>query len=127
MPRSSPNEDAAMPLVRIDLIKGRTDQELRAIGEGVHRAMVGTIKVPELDRFQVLAEHDATRLAFDPTFLDIHRGPGIVFVQITLNAGRTTDMKRALYAAIVENLERDPGVRREDVLISLVEVTKENW
>jgi 4-oxalocrotonate tautomerase len=36
-------------------------------------------------------------------------------------------MKRALYRAIAEKLERDPGLRREDVMINLVEVPRENW
>ena len=48
-------------------------------------------------------------------------------MQITLNAGRTVEMKKALYARIAELLATSPGVRREDVLVSLVEVAKENW
>jgi 4-oxalocrotonate tautomerase len=37
------------------------------------------------------------------------------------------DQKKALYAAIADNLSRDPGLRREDIFINLIEVKKENW
>ena len=116
-----------MPLVRIDVAEGRSPAQLSAIGAGVHKAMEDEIKVPPLDRFQVITEHRADLLVFDPAYLGIHRGPDVVFIQITLNFGRSVELKRALYAAIVRNLAQDPGVRPEDVLINLVEVAKENW
>lgn len=116
-----------MPLVRISLREGKSEAYRAAIGEAVHRAMVETINVPAKDRFQIITEHRASGLVYDPSYLDIARTDGVVFVQITLNAGRTVEMKKALYARIAELLAASPGVRREDVLVSLVEVPKENW
>jgi len=116
-----------MPLVRIDVLEGRTPDQLAAIGDGVHRAMVETIAVPALDRFQVISRHPPARLIFDPEYLGIHRSPDIVIIQITLNAGRTVEKKRALYVAIARNLAANPGVRPADVFVSLVEVPRENW
>jgi 4-oxalocrotonate tautomerase len=116
-----------MPLVRIDLRKGKPPAYRAAIGDGVHRAMVETINVPVKDRFQLITEHPADELVYDPSYLDVARTDDLVVVQITLNAGRTVEMKKALYARIVELLAAAPGVRREDVLVSLVEVVKENW
>ena len=116
-----------MPLVRIDLRQGRSPEDRRAIADAVHRAMVETINVPEKDRFQVITEHAAGGMIHDPSYLDVARSDGVVFVQITLNVGRTVEMKKALYARIADLLAQSPGVRREDVLVSLVEVTKESW
>ena len=116
-----------MPLVRIALRKGTTPDFRRKLSDAVHRAMVETIKVPELDKFQVVTEHDAEGLVYDPSYLGIARTDGVVFIQITLNAGRTLEAKKALYARIAGLLQEAPGVRPEDVLISLVEVTKEHW
>lgn len=116
-----------MPLVRISLRAGKSQAHRTAIGDAVHRAMVETINVPAQDRFQIITEHDAAGLVYDPSYLGISRTDELVVVQITLNAGRTTEMKKALYARIAELLAASPGVRREDVLVSLVEVTKENW
>ncbi len=115
-----------MPLVRIDVLEGRTETELAALGDAVHRALVEAIGIPPPDRFQVIETHRAGRLVFDPAYLGIARTDGIVFVQITLSSGRTLEQKKALHAAIARNLS-GAGVRAEDVFVNLVEVAKENW
>jgi len=89
--------------------------------------MVESISVPPQDRFQVITEHPADGLIYDPSYLGINRTDDVVFIQITLNTGRTVDQKRALYKKIADLLSQEPGVRPEDVVINLVEVTKENW
>ncbi|MBI2903548.1 MAG: tautomerase family protein [Candidatus Methylomirabilis oxyfera] len=116
-----------MPLVRISLREGKPEAYRRAIADGIHRAMVETINVPPLDRFQVITEHPAESLIHDPAYLEITRSDDVVFVQITLNAGRSTEQKRALYARMAELLGVSPGLRPQDLLISLVEVPRENW
>ena len=116
-----------MPLVRISVRRGKPEAYRAAIAESVHRALVETMNVPPKDRFQVVTEHDAADLVYDPSYLDVARSDGVVLVQITLNAGRTVDMKKALYARMADLLADSPGVRREDVFVSLVEVAKENW
>jgi 4-oxalocrotonate tautomerase len=116
-----------VPLLRVSLRKGKAPSYLTAIGDAVHAAMVETIKVPADDRFQIFSEHSDEGLVYDPEYLGIARTDDIVVIQITLNAGRTLDQKRALYRVIAEKLARNPGLRPEDVLVSLVEVSKENW
>jgi phenylpyruvate tautomerase PptA (4-oxalocrotonate tautomerase family) len=120
-------DNIVMPLVRISLRQGKTAGYRDKIGDGVHRAMVEAINVPAEDRFQVITEHPSDGLIYDPSYLGIQRTDDVVFIQITLNAGRTVDQKRALYQKVAELLAKEPGVRPEDVVISLVEVAKENW
>ena len=115
-----------MPLVRISLLRGRPADLRRRIGDAVHRAMVDTIGVPALDRFQVLTEHEPGDLVYDSNYLGIARSDGLVVIQLTISAGRSLEQKRALYRAITGNLSA-LGIRREDVWINLVEVAKENW
>ena len=116
-----------MPLVRIDVLEGRSPEELAEIGDGVHRALVEAIGIPPQDRFQVLNRQPGSGLVFDRHYLGISRTPGAVFIQITLSTGRSLDQKKNLFAAIVKNLSEKPGVRPEDVFVNLVEVVKENW
>jgi phenylpyruvate tautomerase PptA (4-oxalocrotonate tautomerase family) len=116
-----------MPLVRIDTLDGYNADQRAEIGEGVHRALIEAIGIPERDRFQVIANHAFGGLVFDPEYLGIHRTPGVVFVQITMTSGRTLDQKRALFRTIAKNLAERPGCRSEDVFVNLVEVAKENW
>ncbi|MFF7710403.1 tautomerase family protein [Pseudomonas sp. NPDC007930] len=116
-----------MPLVRIDTRTHPDPTRLHSIGRVVYAVLRSAINVPEQDNFQVLAEHDGGRLVYDPHYLGIARSDGQVFIQITLNEGRSLEQKKALYQAIAEGLQHEAQVRPEDVFISLVEVKKENW
>ena len=116
-----------MPLVRIDLGSGKSQEYRRAIGEAVHQCMVEVLNVPADDRFQIITEHDLSSLIYDPTYLGISRSDDIVIIQITLNQGRTVEMKRQFYGAVAKSLATRPGIRPQDVFINLVEVAKENW
>lgn len=114
-----------MPLVRIDLSATRPPAVRRAIADGVHRALVDAIGIPAGDRFQVVTPHDPEELVFDPNYLDIARRD-VVCVQITLVAGRPRELKLELYRQIAANLT-DAGVRSEDVFVTLVENSIDNW
>src|SRR3954453_17572265 len=117
-----------MPLVRIDHAAGKFASYRAAISQGVHEAMVRTFDVPEDDRFQVICEHVAgTGVVHAPRYLGIEYSDELVIIQITCNDTRTLDQKRALFEAIAANLAQKPGLRPQDVIISLVEVKRENW
>jgi 4-oxalocrotonate tautomerase len=116
-----------MPLVRISLAKGRPEAYRRKVGDAIHRALVETINVPPLDRFQLLTEHEPGDIVYDSTYLGIARTSDILIVQITMNVGRTLEQKRALYRRIAANLAAAVGLRPEDAFVNLVEVAKENW
>ena len=116
-----------MPLVRIDLRKGKDLTYRQEIGRVVYEAMVAVAGVPANARFQVVSEHDADNFLFDPGYLGIDRSDDLVIIQITWNEGRTVDQKKALYKAIVDGLAEKLSLRREDVFITLIEVRRENW
>jgi phenylpyruvate tautomerase PptA (4-oxalocrotonate tautomerase family) len=118
--------EQTMPLVRIELRKGKDAAYRQEIGRVVYEALVSA-GVPTDDRFQVIGEHNAESLLFDPDYLNIHRSEDLVIIQITWNEGRNTHQKQALYKTIADGLHTTLEVRREDVFINLVEVKKENW
>jgi phenylpyruvate tautomerase PptA (4-oxalocrotonate tautomerase family) len=115
-----------MPLVIIDLREGKPAEYRVAIGEAVYDALI-SIGVPASDRFQVITEHPKGCLIFDPGYLGIERSDALIMIQITLNEGRSLDLKKRLYKTIADELHARLSVRREDVFINLVEVKKENW
>jgi len=117
-----------MPLVRVSLRRGKPAAAYRkAILDGIYRAMRSAFDVPEEDRFMTISEHDETDFSYSKSYLDIPRSDDLVIIQITANNTRTVEKKKALYRQIVDNLAADPGLRREDVFINLVEVLPENW
>ena len=116
-----------MPLVRIALREGKTEEYRKALGDGVHRALVEAMDAPAQDRFQVITEHPVGGLVYDPAYLGVQRTHDIVIVQITLSTGRKLAQKRKLYKRMAELLAENPGVRPQDLMINLVEVAWENW
>jgi len=116
-----------MPLVRIDLREGTSPDYRRVLGDGVHRAMIEALAIPPDDRFQVITEHPPEGLLYDRTYLGIQRSDKVVFVQITLSAGQKPQQKRKLFQRMAEILAESPGLRPQDLVINLVEVSWENW
>jgi 4-oxalocrotonate tautomerase len=116
-----------MPLVRVSLRQGKSDDYKRAIGDGVYQALRETFTVPEEDRFVTVSEHSESEFQFSKTYMDIARTDDLVILQITVTNSRTIEQKKALFARIVELLSQKPGLRKEDVFINLLEVAKENW
>ena len=116
-----------MPLVRISLRRGKSPAYLAAIRDGIYAAMRETFDVPENDRFMLVTQHDAEEFDYSPRYLGIARSNDLVVIQITANNTRTVEQKQALYRRIAERLADNPGVRPEDVFISLVGVLPEDW
>jgi 4-oxalocrotonate tautomerase len=116
-----------MPFVRVFLRAGTTPEYRKALGDGVHRALAEAIAIPAKDHFQVISEHAAADLIYDPQYLGVHRSDQVVFVQITMSQGRKPQQKRKLFKRMAEILEESPGVRRQDLLVSVLETSWENW
>jgi 4-oxalocrotonate tautomerase len=116
-----------MPLVNIDLLEGRTQEELLLIGDLVHKAMVEQLDVPQRDRFQMITQHTRATLQFDRDYLDIERSDQFVMVRVTLSAGRSTEAKSAFYQKLAELLADRVGLRSEDLAVILVENERADW
>ncbi|MGZ8867383.1 MAG: tautomerase family protein [Thermoanaerobaculia bacterium] len=116
-----------MPLIEITLRKGHTPEYVRSVGDAIHEALVATANVPADDRFQIfhLVEHDS--LIAHPSYGGVSRTDDLIIVRITLNRGRTVEIKKGLYAEMARRLGRAADVRPDDILISLVEVSPEDW
>jgi 4-oxalocrotonate tautomerase len=116
-----------MPLVRIDLRAGKSAEYRKALGDGVHRAMIDALAIPPDDHFQVITEHPGEGLIYDVHYLGIPRTENVVFVQITLSGGRKPQQKRKLFKRMAEILAESPGLKPQELVINLVEVVWENW
>ena len=116
-----------MPFVRVDLIRGKSAQYRKALGEIVYQAMTDLIDVPEGDKFQVITEHAPEELNVSKGYLGNHYSKDVILIQVTLKSGRSTECKKAFYQRIAGDIHAQLGTRPDDVVINLVEVAKENW
>jgi 4-oxalocrotonate tautomerase len=111
-----------MPLVRIDLRRGKTAEYKKAIRDGVYRALREIFTVPENDRFMVVTDHDDADFIHSQTYLGIDYTRDFVMLQLTVSDTRTVEQKKQLYQRIVALLGENPGIRPQDIFINLVEV-----
>ena len=115
-----------MPLVRIDLPQAIDARTATGIGDAIHRAMMDVIGVPSGDKFQIISRQPPEARNLTSEYLGIRYSDKLVVIQITLNQGRTVELKKAFFKRVADDLA-ELGLRRQDVLINLVEVAKENW
>ena len=115
-----------MPLVRIDVVEGRTEEQIRILLDTVQEVIEDVFAAPPRDRYQVLTEHKPGRLVLEDTGLGLQRSDGVVLVQV-VQQGRTDAQKKALYAALADRLERLAGVRPDDLVVSVVANTRGDW
>ena len=115
-----------MPLVRIDLRRGKSPAYRKAICDAIYKAMTEAFNVPENDRFMIVNEHDADNFVHAESYLGIFHSDDLVIIQITANDTRTIEQKQAFFACTAELLKENPGLRTEDVFINLVECKREN-
>ena len=115
-----------MPLVRIDLVRGRSAAEIRRLADTVQEVLEEVFAAPAHDRYQLITEHDAGHLIVEDSGLGISRSSGVVVIEVT-QQGRDRDQKQRLYAALAERLGAVGAVARTDLVVSLVENTKEDW
>jgi 4-oxalocrotonate tautomerase len=116
-----------VPLVRIDMLEGRSSDERERIADCTHEALVQTLGVPERDRFQIITEHAPGSFHFDRSYLDVERSDALVLVCVTLAAGRSAELKQSFYARVCELLVERVGLREQDLAVCLVENGREDW
>jgi 4-oxalocrotonate tautomerase len=117
-----------MPLARIDIGNAATPELAQVISEVVYTAMIEIAKVPQRDKFQIITPHAAEQLIYPSEgYLGIDYTPGIIFIQVFWVTGRSTDVKKAFYRKIADDLHARAGVRKQDVFINLIDSAREDW
>ncbi len=115
-----------MPLVRIDLIEGRTDEEINAIMNTVQDCVVEAFQVPKTDRYQIVTEHKPGRMVLLDTGLGFERSEKAIVVQV-FSSPRKTIHKTRFYKLLANALEANCGLDQKDLLISITTNTDVDW
>lgn len=110
-----------MPLVNISILKGKSSEYVKAVSDGINSAVIETMGFPDDDRYQIVHEIEPHCLQFQD------RTEDRVMMHLTMRAGRSNRSKQAFYAKVVANLEKNPGIKPENVLITIVENHDVDW
>jgi len=111
-----------MPLVKIEILKGKSQEYKKAILDGIHSALVEAFKIPDDDRMQRLYELEKDNFETSPT-----KTKNVTVIELTVFKGRSSEAKKNLYSAIVRNLAKSPGIDGNDISIVINEQPLENW
>ena len=115
-----------MPLLRFDVIEGRSDEELATLLDAAHRAMLAAFRVPASDRYQIVHEHKPSRLRIEDTGLGFKRTKNVVLLQVT-SRPRSVEEKTTFYRLLFAELAEHCGIAPADVMVNFVHNTDADW
>lgn len=115
-----------MPLIRFDVVEGRSDAQIQTLLDAAHRAMVTAFGVPERDRYQIFHEHKASRFIVQDTGLGIERSNNVVVVSV-LSRPRSDKAKLLFYKELCKALKSECGIEPSDVMISIAVTSDVDW
>ena len=115
-----------MPVTRIAIREGKAPEYKQALMDEIYEAMRESVAIKEGDRFMTITEHGEHEFGYG-AFPGIDRSDDLVQIQVFWAPGKSVEDKLAMYRRIAERLGANPGIRPEDVLISVVETGADNW
>ncbi|MDW8569711.1 tautomerase family protein [Staphylococcus shinii] len=115
-----------MPLMKIDLIKGREREEIKKILNISYEVMLDTFKAPKGDRYQIVNQREDYEMQILDTGLGVERTKNVIVFTI-ITRPRTQQQKQRFYSELTNKLHDDMGIRKEDIMFSLIENTDEDW
>lgn len=116
-----------MPFVNIYLPENYCRELKEKISYSVHESLIEIFSIPVNDYFQVIHPVSPENLIFPESYLDISHAPDLIYIQIICGSGRTVEMKKSLYAVIVQKISSRTRISANDIIIVLNETALENW
>ena len=115
-----------MPLVRIDMTEGRSDDEIKTLMDTAQDCAVEAFKVPERDRYQIVTEHKPGRMILLDTGLGFERTDAAIVVQV-FTSPRDTVMKEKYCQLMADRLQANCDLDPKDLMISFMTNTDVDW
>ncbi|MCD8837394.1 tautomerase family protein [Mammaliicoccus sciuri] len=115
-----------MPLMKIDIIKGRKKSEIKQILDIAYETMLTAFDAPIGDRYQIVTQHEDYEMEILDTGLGVERTEGVIIFTI-ITRPRTQQQKVQFYREVVNELHDKLNIRKEDVMFSVIENTDEDW
>ena len=115
-----------MPLIRIDVTEGRSDEEIKTLMDTVQDCVLEAFKVPVRDRYQIVTEHKPGRMILLDTGLGFDRTDQAIVIQV-FTSPRTTVSKTKFYQLLADKLETNCGLNPKELLVSVMTNTDVDW
>jgi phenylpyruvate tautomerase PptA (4-oxalocrotonate tautomerase family) len=115
-----------MPLLRFDMIEGRTDEEVKELLDVVHDVVVKAFDVPEGDRYQIVSQHRPNEMIIKDTGLGFERSDKVVVISMR-STQRSDKQKKDFYNMLVKELGERCGMEPNDIMVSIMTNGAADW
>ncbi|SFI11318.1 tautomerase family protein [Halpernia frigidisoli] len=115
-----------MPLIRIDLVEGRSQDEIKILLDTINDCVEQSFETPDRDRYQLVTQHKQNEMVFLDTGLGFERSKNLVVIQV-FTSPRDVKMKQKFYKLMSEKLNQKCGLDGKDLFISIMTNNKEDW
>ena len=111
-----------MPLVRVEMIKGKSPEYKKSVLTNIHEGLMESFDIADWDRFQRIVE-------ISPEDFELPEGKtkDFMIIEFTVFPGRTKEQKRNAIEKITGKLHDSLGIAPTDVFIVINEPPLENW
>ena len=116
-----------MAIVRVDYCRPLDNLQCQALLTGINTTMQTVLGVPAGENYVISQLHEVDAILHAPGDCPRERRAELVFVQITLNQGRSPELKQQFFRTLSAALAESTPFRPENIFINLVEVARENW
>jgi len=115
-----------MPLMRIDMFRGRSKAEIKKILDISYQVATEELHLLPRDRYQIVTQHDPEEMIIQDVGLGFERTNQFLMFSLT-SSPRAEDDKQRFYARLVKELVAGAGVAPADVMINIVGNTRADW
>jgi ketosteroid isomerase-like protein len=106
-----------MPFVDIDLIRGKSADHFERVSTTIRRTLIAELGMKPDDNFQLIHQHEPGEVVFTENFRGGPRSPDWTVIRITDGIQRDDATLRRFYKSLSAGLEKDAGMRPEDVFV----------
>jgi phenylpyruvate tautomerase PptA (4-oxalocrotonate tautomerase family) len=111
-----------MPLVKVNLRKGRSAEEKDSIATSIQTALESTLEVSDANRYQLFNEYDRESFRYTSGYLGMTYTDQLLIIEITIREGDDDEQKKSLLAEINRNLVAAGVVGGDDVFVLITEI-----
>ncbi|GLB46149.1 putative tautomerase YrdN [Philodulcilactobacillus myokoensis] len=115
-----------MPLMRIDVIKGHDQEFLKKLMQIAYRTQTDAFHTPVGDRYQVLTQHEPFEMQIGDTGLGYKHTKNVVIFNV-IHRPKSTKEKQQFYTTLVNRLNQELHIRKEDVIFTMVSNHDDDW
>ena len=117
-----------MPIAKIHVLEGRYDERrLGNVSKAVQEALIGILKIPTADFFQIIHVLPRNRFLHTTSFLGMKYSDDFIVLEVAFISGRPQETRLAVLKELNARIVAGAGISPDDLMIQLSEAPGENF